>query len=143
MFNLFKQSKKEPENLEEILSRFKDLEKDFAKLSAELENLKKESKFSVQKIGIVRFNPFSEVGSDQSFSLALLDGNNDGVVITSLYTREENRIYGKPIKAGASQYSLSEEEKLAIEKAQLKNGEKNKGKLNNSTAGSGDSWPCR
>lgn len=126
MFKFFKKDKKEPENLKEILSQFKDLEKDFAKLSAELENLKKESKFSVQKIGVVRFNPFSEVGSDQSFSIALLDGNNDGIVITSLYSREENRVYGKPIKAGASQYSLSKEEKLAIEKAQTKNGNTNK-----------------
>ena len=126
MFYPFKKKKKEPENLKEILSQFKDLEKDFAKLSAELENLKKESKFSVQKIGMVRFNPFSEVGSDQSFSIALLDGNNDGIVITSLYSREENRVYGKPIKAGVSQYSLSKEEKLAIEKAQTKNGNTNK-----------------
>jgi hypothetical protein len=68
-------------------------------------------------VGIVRFNPFSEVGGDQSFSIALLNENDDGVVITSLYTRQENRVYGKPIKNSQSEYSLSEEEKKAIEKA--------------------------
>ena len=117
MLNFFKKTKKEPQNLKEILSQFKILEKNFSQLSQELENLKKESQFSVQKIGIVRFNPFKEIGGDQSFSIALLDGNNNGVVITSLYTRGGNRVYGKPIKAGLSEYLLSNEEKEAIEKA--------------------------
>jgi len=114
---LLKKKKKEPENFGEILAYFRNLEKSFEKLSEGLENLKKESKFSVQKVGIVRFNPFSEVGSDQSFSIALLNGNNDGVVITSIYAREGNRVYGKSIKAGLSKYSLSDEEKKAISKA--------------------------
>jgi len=117
MFNFFKKKKKEPENFGEILAYFRNLEKSFEKLSEGLENLKKESRFSIQKIGIVRFNPFSEVGSDQSFSIALLNGNNDGVVITSIYAREGNRVYGKSIKNGASKYSLSDEEKKAISKA--------------------------
>ncbi len=121
MFNPFKSAswrkKKEPENLKQLLFQFKELEKNFEKISQELENLKKENKFNIQKTGIVRFNPFSEIGSNQSFSIALLDGNNNGIVITSLYTREENRIYGKPIKAGQSKYPLSVEEKKAIERA--------------------------
>lgn len=120
MFNFFRKTKKEPENLKEILPQFQDLKKSFERISQELENLKKENKFNVQKIGIVRFNPFSEVGGDQSFSIALLDGNDDGVVITSLYSREGNRVYGKPIQNGKSQYPLSEEEKQAIEKAKIK-----------------------
>ena len=123
MFNFFKklfvrtQQKKEPKNFKEVLDCLKNLEVNCEKFSEELESLKKEQKFSIQKIGIVRFNPFSEVGGDQSFSIALLDGNNDGIVITSLYSREENRIYGKKIKQGASEYSLSEEEKTAIKNA--------------------------
>ena len=136
MFNFFKKNKKEPKNLKEILANFKDLEKNLDKLSEELENLKKENKFSIQQVGIVRFNPFSEVGGDQSFSIALLDGKGDGVVITSLYTREGNRVYGKPIKNGKSEYLLSKEEQEAINKAKYEN--KNS-KLNNSTAGSGGS----
>ena len=117
MFNLFKKRKKEPKNLKEILVRFESLEKNFEKLSEDLEKLRKESKFSIQKTGMVRFNPFSEIGGDQSFSIALLDGNNNGFVITSFYTRERNRVYAKSVVNGKSQYSLSKEEKEAIEKA--------------------------
>ncbi len=117
MFKFFKKEKKEPKNLKEVLDYLKKLEENFEKKSKEIENLKKKGKFSIQKVGIIRFNPFSEVGGDQSFSLALLDANDDGIVITSLYTREGNRVYGKPIQKGASEYSLSAEEKEAINKA--------------------------
>jgi len=103
--------------MKEIWKYFQDLEGNLEKISKEIEILKAESKFCIQKFGVVRFNPFSGVGSDQSFSIALLDANNDGFVITSLYTREENRIYAKPLKAGRSEYLLSAEEKEAIEKA--------------------------
>ena len=109
MFNLFKKDK-EPKDLKEVLKQFEGLKKEVRKLS-------QESKFSVQKVGIIRYNPFSGVGGEQSFSIALLDGNNNGVVITSLYSREGNRVYGKPIKNASSEYSLSNEEKEAIEKA--------------------------
>ena len=115
MLNFFRKKKKEPENLKEILSQFKDLKEDFEKILKELESLKKENEFNIQKVGIVRFNPFKEIGGDQSFSIALLDGNDDGVVITSLYSREGNRVYGKPIKGGQSEYLLSGEEKEAIQ----------------------------
>jgi len=119
MFNFFKKTKKEPQNLKEVVEYLNALEKEFGELSQELRNLKTEANSAVQKVGIVRFNPFSEVGSDQSFSVALLDKNDNGVVITSLYTREGNRVYAKPIKAGLSEYLLSKEEKTAIEKAKL------------------------
>jgi len=116
MFKFLKK-KKEPENLEEILSQFKNLEKSFEKLFQEFENLKKENKFSIQKIGMIRYNPFTNTGGNQSFSIALLDGNNNGLIITSLYGREENRLYGKPIRNGQSEYLLSKEEREAIEQA--------------------------
>jgi len=116
MFNFFKKNK-EPENLKEVLRELEGLEKKIGGLSQELDNLKKESKFCVQKIGIVRYNPFSEVGGDQSFSIALLDGSDNGVVITSLYARDGNRAYAKPIKNCKSEYSLSNEEKQAISRA--------------------------
>jgi len=117
MWKFLKKRKKEPKNLKEVLASLKKLEENFEELFQDLENLKKASKFHLQKVGIVRFNPFSEVGGDQSFSIALLDGSNDGLVITSLYTREDNRVYGKPIKKGKSEYPLSKEEKEAINKA--------------------------
>lgn len=72
---------------------------------------------AITKIGITRFNPFKEIGGDQSFSIALLDEQNDGVIITSYYGRELNRVYAKSIQDGASEHELSEEEKGAIAKA--------------------------
>ena len=115
MFNLF--SKKKPETVKEVLDYAEGLEKKITEISAELENLKKKSVFSVQKLGIVRYNPFSGVGSDQSFSIALLDGNDNGVVISSIFSQEGNRVYSKPIEKGFSKYSLSDEEKEAMKKA--------------------------
>jgi len=111
------------------------LKEDFSNLSQEFNDLKKTHQFDIQKVGIIRFNPFSEIGGDQSFSVALLDGNDDGIVLTSFYTREGNRVYGKPIKQGESQYALSKEEIKAIEMAK-KYGEQ---KQNNQAANSGGS----
>ncbi|MDD2696556.1 MAG: DUF4446 family protein [Candidatus Pacebacteria bacterium] len=131
-----KKEKKEPKDLKELLKQFRELKINFEKISKEFELFKKDHRFSIQKTGIIRFNPFSEVGGDQSFSIALLDGNDDGAVITSLYTREGNRVSGKPIKQGRSQYTLSQEEIKAIEAAQKYDKES---KSNNQTADSGGS----
>jgi len=117
MINIFNKNGKEPESLKEVLARFNDLKKQFQKISEELEIMKKENKFSVQKVGVLRYNPFFGQGGDQSFTVALLDANNDGVVMTSIYSREGNRIYAKPIKNSQSEYALSAEEKKAIKKA--------------------------
>jgi len=117
MLDIFKQTKKEPKDLRGVLNKVKGLEEKIEKVLEKIEKMKKEQRFSVQKVGIIRFNPFSEVGGDQSFSIALLNEGDDGVVITSLYSRQENRVYGKPIKNGQSEYTLSEEEKQAIDKA--------------------------
>lgn len=74
---------------------------------------------SIHKVGIIRFNPFKDIGGDQSFAVALLDGKDAGIVISSLHTREGTRIYSKPITKGASEkYTLTEEEKQAIKSAQ-------------------------
>lgn len=72
----------------------------------------------VQKIGIVRFNPFADTGGAQSFSVALLDGKNSGVVLTSLYARAGNRWYVKEVISGrGKEVALSKEEESAIDKA--------------------------
>jgi hypothetical protein len=69
---------------------------------------------SIQHIGLVRFNPFEDTGSDQSFAIALLDDARDGVVISSLHGRSNTRVFAKPVSAGASQHALSDEESQAI-----------------------------
>lgn len=74
-------------------------------------------KNAIQKIGLVRFNPFGDTGGDQSFALCLLDGRDSGIVILSLHLREGTRVYVKRIKEGKSRYELSKEEKQAIDEA--------------------------
>jgi hypothetical protein len=113
MFKFFRE-KKETNNLKDILNEFNQLKEEFKKVLKDFEELKQKEKFNIQKIGMVRFNPFKEVGGNQSFSIAILDGKDDGVVITSLYLKEGNRIFAKPIKGGKSDFNLSKEEIEAI-----------------------------
>ena len=72
---------------------------------------------SIQKVGVLRHNPFSDTGGDQSFCVALLDAFDDGLVLSSLFSRTETRVFVKPIVRGQSKYPLSEEELKAIELA--------------------------
>lgn len=69
------------------------------------------------KVAVIRYNAFGDVGSDLSFSMAIVDDAQNGVVITSIFGREESRVYAKPLIAGTSVYHLSEEEQAAIRKA--------------------------
>lgn len=71
----------------------------------------------VQKVSVIRYRAFEDVGSDLSYSIALLDDANDGIVITGIYGRSESTSFTKPIENGISKYDLSEEEKLAIRNA--------------------------
>lgn len=71
----------------------------------------------VRGVGLIRFNPFTDQGGTQSFSLALLNEDRDGVVISSLYARERTSVYAKPIKNMTSTFELSDEEKEALDKA--------------------------
>lgn len=72
---------------------------------------------AVRRVGIVRFRALPDVGGDQSFSLALVDGDGNGVVLSALYLREGTRLYGKPLTAWNSSYPLTDEEKQALEQA--------------------------
>lgn len=71
----------------------------------------------IQNVGVVRFNPFKDVGGDQSFAIAFLDAKGNGLTLSSFYSREGTRIYAKPVKNMTSTYQLSQEEKGAIENA--------------------------
>ncbi len=116
MFNFFKKSKK-PETLKDALDWLGEIDKKVESLLESFNSLEAKNKFSIQKIGVVRYNPFSNVGGNQSFTVALLDDNDDGVIITSLYNHNGNTVYAKPVKEGKSEYSLSHEEKEAMGKA--------------------------
>jgi len=84
------------------------------RLHHELEAL---SRQSLQKVGVIRFNPFADTGGDQSFAVALLDAAGNGVVLSSLHGRADTRIFAKPVQAGRSKHALSDEEQDAIRKA--------------------------
>lgn len=72
---------------------------------------------SVNRIGVVRFSAFPDMGSDLSYAVALLNQNNDGVVFSSIFGRDDSRSYVKPVKNGVSDYTLTEEEREAIRQA--------------------------
>lgn len=91
-------------------STIKDLDK-------QLSELNRKNMRNFNKVGFVRFSAFSEVGSDLSFAIALMDSYNNGFVISSIYGRDDNRFYAKPLENGKSKYRLSEEEELAISRA--------------------------
>lgn len=73
--------------------------------------------YCIQRVGILKFNAFDDVGGEQSFALALLDANNNGVLLSSLFTRTESRTYAKAIAAGRSEQPLSKEEQVALSRA--------------------------
>lgn len=110
------------ESIDEILDVLLDNQK---KLAEENISFKKElkeeilsSRFHIQKIGLVRFNPFERMGGEQSFIVALLDKEENGLTLNFIYTKEGLRVYTKKIKNGKGEgYDLSEEEKKAIEKS--------------------------
>ncbi len=81
----------------------------------EIQKLQDQSRFHTQNVILKRFNPFGDTGGDQSFILAILDGNKDGVVITSLHSRENTRFYVKSVKDGVGiDHPLSDEEQKII-----------------------------
>jgi len=71
----------------------------------------------VQGVGLVRFRAFQDTGGDQSFALALADGEGNGVVVSALYGRGATRIYAKPVEGWLSPKPLSEEEEAALGEA--------------------------
>ncbi len=86
-------------------------------LNALEQELEASSRLALQKVGIVRFNPFQDSGGDQSFAIALLDQGGSGIVLSSLHGRAETRIFAKQVVNGRSTHSLSDEEQQAIKAA--------------------------
>lgn len=105
------------EDLENYMYRVERVEKQNAEITEFVKNIDKDLEKCIQKVGMVRYNAFKDTGSDLSFALALLDENNNGVVLNGIYSREMSNIYAKPVENGKSSYATSEEEKEAIKKA--------------------------
>lgn len=89
------------------------------KIEGEVVKINQKLKKSIRGLETIRFNPFPDQGSNQSFAIGMLNEEKDGVVISSLYSRERMSIFAKPIKNGKSEYELSTEEKEAIKKAEV------------------------
>ncbi|WP_050606325.1 DUF4446 family protein [Clostridium niameyense] len=106
-------------NIEELINNYLD-KIDKAKEETEYvkelySDLDKRVKGCVQKVAIVRYRAFDDVGSDLSYSIALLDSNNNGVILTSIFGRNESTTYAKPVDKGISRYELSSEENQVLE----------------------------
>jgi hypothetical protein len=103
------------------------LEQNIDKLNKVKDNVEKEIvsinnkiKKSIRGLETIRFNPFPDQGGNQSFAIGMLNEEGDGLVISSLYSRERMSVFAKPIKNGKSEYELSTEERDALKKAEVK-----------------------
>lgn len=101
------------DHLEKVQAIHDDLEQYYRKL----EIMDNRLSFCIQKVGIIRYNAFQDTGSDLSYSIAMLNSSNDGVILTGIHGRTETISYAKPIKDGRSTYSLSVEELQALDRA--------------------------
>ena len=115
--------------MENLVKKAELNEKIIFQLSAEVTRLENLNKINFQKYALIRFNPFEETGGDQSFVAAFLDGYNNGVVLSSLHSRNGTRVYAKPVsEAKAIAYQFSKEEKEVVEKAARQVPKENQGK---------------
>lgn len=113
-----------PQDLETLLvgqaTTLEQLAAHMDQIDRQLSAHERQARHHIQKVGMLRYNAFPDTGSDQSFSVALLDADGNGLVLTSLYGRTETRTYAKPLQGGRSTYPLSDEETGAIAQAQGK-----------------------
>ena len=101
----------------EIVRRLLRLETVLEADAPRLGSVEKISRVSVQKVGFLRFNPFQDTGGDNSFTMILLDGENTGIIFSSLYMRDGTRLYAKEIKNGTPRQPLSAEETRVLKDA--------------------------
>ncbi len=106
--------------LEQLLIKQEENRTLLASVETRLEKLHSLLQGCLQRVGLVRFDAFDDIAGQQSFSVALLDNEGNGIVITSLFGRTESRCYAKPVIQGNSPHRLSEEEMAAIRQAMEK-----------------------
>jgi Protein of unknown function (DUF4446) len=108
--------------LDEVLSDLihgeQKIKEDIAKIIVRCDRIEKDEGYHIQKVGLLRFNPFKDTGGDQSFILALVDAHDTGIILTALYSRSSTRWYTKRVTKGkGAEHELSEEEKKALHMA--------------------------
>ena len=106
-------------NIEEMLQKYITKVEEVNEKNEEVLNyctrLDKDISLCIKKIGMVRYSAFKDTGSDLSFALALLNDNNDGVLLNGIYSREMSNIYAKQVNQGKTNVKISDEEKQALE----------------------------
>ena len=105
------------EMLKDYVNSVKDIEKREDEIEEYLVRLDNTVDKCFQKIGVYRYNAFKDTGSDLSFTLAILDKENSGIMLNGIYSFEASNIYAKPIEKGKSTYTLSKEEEIALDRA--------------------------
>jgi hypothetical protein len=108
-------------NLEEALvvagKKLKELEEAQAKIDKHLTVIDERLNKSIRNVETLRFNPFVEAGGNQSFAIAFLNDEGNGVILSSLYARDRMSVFAKPITTGKSAFELTDEEKAVLNKA--------------------------
>mgnify|MGYP006285950289 CR=1 FL=1 len=104
--------------LERLSKRFSNVSTRTERLVVQMEEIDRTVMRCVQGVGLVRYSAFEDTGGDQSFSLAMVDGEGDGLVLSALYGRDATRVYAKPIRGWTSERTLADEEEQALERAQ-------------------------
>lgn len=100
---------------------FKERLEEALRVTERLESFRKKNLDNIQRVYLKRYNPYHDTGGDQSFSVSLLDGFGNGLVITSLHSRSGTRVFAKPVKGGKEEgFEFSGEEKEVVEKAIIK-----------------------
>lgn len=103
---------------EEVLDDIGAFKKDLGEVKSKVAELEKLGQIHIQKVALLRYNPYEDTGGDQSFTLALLDDLGTGIVVTSLHARSGTRVFAKPVLEGKSgKYQFSKEEEQVVEKA--------------------------
>ncbi len=103
---------------EEVVETVAGFNGKLSDLDSKIEAIKNQGLQHIQRVELLRFNPYNDTGGDQSFALCLLDSSGSGIVVTSLHARSGTRVFGKEIVSGKSKkYQLSKEEELVIKKA--------------------------
>lgn len=105
------------ERLDKLLSAVEETQRREEVLKKSAREMSLDGLNHLQKVSLLRYNPYGDTGGDMSFSLSLLDGKSNGIILTSLHTRSGTRIYSKQVKEGKSELSLSKEEAQVLREA--------------------------
>jgi hypothetical protein len=118
-FFLGKKAKDLEDTITSLGNDIQALQKSKQSIESELKVINQKLKKSLRGLETIRFNPFPDQGGNQSFAIGMLNEEGDGLVLSSLYSRERMSVFAKPVKAGKSSYDLTLEEKEALEKAKV------------------------